>query len=201
MSATLARLFIAIDLPASVRTELHQWGRSAAAITRSTGGKLRLLDAQALHVTMCFLGNCPVAEIEPLRDAIRAVADSAEAGEVSLGAPLWLPPRRPRVLAVEIHDDEGALTDLHGELQISLGAICGLESEHRRFHPHVTVARMGRRDAPGERALTPTPALSFLPRTLVLYRSWLSPQGSSYEPLERAALAGKRCSSAALDDG
>lgn len=197
----MARLFVAVDPPAPVRAELHQWGRAAAVTARAAGGKLRLVDVQALHVTMCFLGNRPMGEIEALRHAVRAVAEGAGVGEVSLGAPLWLPPRRPRVLAVEIHDGEGALADLHGELQLSLGAICCLEDERRRFRPHVTVARMGRRETPGERVLAPTPALSFLPQTLVLYRSWLSPQGSSYEPLERVALAGERCPSAAFDDG
>jgi 2'-5' RNA ligase len=48
---------------------------------------------------------------------------------------------------------------------------------------------MGRGDTPGERMLTATPALSFSPDSLALYRSWLSPEGASYEPLERVALA------------
>jgi hypothetical protein len=37
--------------------------------------------------------------------------------------------------------------------------------------------------APRERALPATPQLSFVPRELVLYRSWLSPNGASYEAL------------------
>ena len=48
---------------------------------------------------------------------------------------------------------------------------------------------MGRGDTPGERELAATPALLFSPDSLVLYRSWLSPEGATYEPLERAALA------------
>jgi hypothetical protein len=37
--------------------------------------------------------------------------------------------------------------------------------------------------APRKRTLPPTPALSFLPNELILYRSWLSPEGANYEPL------------------
>jgi hypothetical protein len=47
---------------------------------------------------------------------------------------------------------------------------------------------MGPRDAPRERILGATPALRFQPAALVLYRSWLSPSGSGYEPLAQVAL-------------
>ncbi|MGH2833354.1 MAG: RNA 2',3'-cyclic phosphodiesterase [Solirubrobacteraceae bacterium] len=189
MSAARARLFIALDLPPAVRTSLNQWGSLAATTVRAAGGKPRLVDSQALHITICFLGSRPVQEIDPLCDAVRALTDT-EVGMLSLGAPLWLPPRRPRVLAVEVHDGRGDLADLHKKLRLGLGAICELQNERRRFRPHVTVARMGRGDTPGERALTATPALEFSPHALVLYRSWLSPEGATYEPLERALLAG-----------
>jgi hypothetical protein len=43
-------------------------------------------------------------------------------------------------------------------------------------------------NAPRERLLPATPPLSFLPSELVLYRSWLSPEGASYEPLAAVAL-------------
>jgi hypothetical protein len=42
--------------------------------------------------------------------------------------------------------------------------------------------------APQERDLSPTPSLSFVPEELVLYRSWLSPEGASYEPLASYAI-------------
>ena len=38
------------------------------------------------------------------------------------------------------------------------------------------------------RELPPTPQLTFTPRELVLYRSWLSPEGAEYEALTRATL-------------
>ncbi|MGA7703861.1 MAG: hypothetical protein WB998_03085, partial [Solirubrobacteraceae bacterium] len=69
-------------------------------------------------------------------------------------------------------------------------------AKHRRFRPHVTVARLrssadrrskGSRGA--ERTLAPTPALSFVPGELILYRSWLSPEGASYEQLASHPIA------------
>jgi RNA 2',3'-cyclic 3'-phosphodiesterase len=198
-----ARLFVAVELPAAVREALGTWGRGAAReisahapakarvgeparptrlATRRGGPPLRLLEPEALHLTMCFLGNRPMGEIE----AIEAAMDSCVGwiGEVSLGAPLWLPPGRPRTLAVEVHHD-GRLAELQGELVGALAGACGFEPERRRFRPHITVARMRAGAAPGGRRLPATPALTFAPEALVLYRSWLSPKGASYEALAR----------------
>jgi 2'-5' RNA ligase len=189
------RLFVAIDPPEDVRERLAAWARAAL---RSAGGRtgaghpLRVLDAELLHVTLCFLGSQPLERIGAIDSPLEEVA--AYVGELSVGAPLWLPPRRPRVLAVELHDDDsGRLADLHRRLVLALGELCGLDGgraggRRHRFRPHVTVARMRDGAAPRGRALEPTPQLSFTPRELVLYRSWLSPEGASYEALRRFPL-------------
>jgi RNA 2',3'-cyclic 3'-phosphodiesterase len=182
---------VAVDPPLGVCEQLAAWARTSL---RGLGARasarvaLRVLDPELLHVTLCFLGNRPVAQVPSIADAVASC--TAPVGELSLGAPLWLPPRRPRTLAVEIHDDaDGGLGALHARLAGGLATACGFHEERRRFRPHVTVARM--RDDPrhvgretdGERALPATPALSFSADALVLYRSWLSPQGASYEAL------------------
>jgi RNA 2',3'-cyclic 3'-phosphodiesterase len=184
-----ARLFVAVDPPAEVRAALAAWARTAARA-------LRILDPELLHVTICFLGERPLQEVDSISDQLAACERPAV--ELSLGAPLWLPPRRPRALAVELHDKSSALARLHAELVARLAADPdqtvasghpsapgGAESapRRRRFRPHVTVARMRSGDAPRERALPPTPTRTFSPNELVLYRSWLSPEGASYERL------------------
>ncbi len=149
---------------------------------------MRLLAPESLHVTLCFLGSTPVGEIDAVADLIAGTAGAV--GELSLGAPVWLPRRNPRALAVELHDDaQGALGALRDDLSRALAAIGVLESEHRRFRPHVTVARLRSREAPHERSLPATPALAFVPRAVVLYRSWLGPTEASYEALAESLLA------------
>jgi 2'-5' RNA ligase len=159
------------------------------------GSPPRVLDAELLHVTLCFLGNRPAEEIDAI--AAQLSACGGLAGELSLGAPLWLPPRRPRALAVELHDEHGRLASLQKAIVAALGELeSSLFSEgrpnapakYRHFRPHVTVARMRSGAVPRKRPLPPTPALSFLPAELVLYRSWLSPDGASYEPLASYAI-------------
>jgi len=190
-SASTARLFVAVDPPERVRDALCAWAREALGGRqgRRSGVQrpVRLLAPELLHLTICFLGSRPVEEIEAIIEALQDGATPV--GELSIGAPLWLSPRRPRALAVELHDPSGELTRLHDAVGLALAVA---QERHRRFRPHITLARM-REGAAGQagldhRELPPTPQLTFTPRELVLYRSWLSPEGAEYEALTRATL-------------
>jgi 2'-5' RNA ligase len=190
------RLFVAIDPPAEVSDELAAWAKVAVKGMGARGGgsPVRLLHPELLHLTLCFLGSRPVGEVAAIEDALATCAEPV--GELEIGAPVWLPPRRPRALAVEVRDDaEGSLATLHGGLLDTLAQACGFaEERQRRLLAHITVARMrdshnaGRRAA-GEPLLPPTPQLSFVPTSIVLYRSWLSPAGAVYEALASRTLA------------
>jgi 2'-5' RNA ligase len=128
-----------------------------------------------------------VGEIGVIGSALGRCAQRV--GELSLGAPLWLPPRNPRALAVEVHDRDGGLAQLHAALGRALAEAIDWQAERRRFRAHITVARMRGRSAARrppqmrEPALPATPPLSFTPDSVVLYRSWLSSGGASYEAL------------------
>jgi 2'-5' RNA ligase len=189
-----ARLFVAIDPPLEVREELAAWARLLAADTeisqtgrrapRGARSAMRPLAADSLHLTLCFLGPRPVGEIEALSACLGAC--TASVGELSVGAPLLLPPRHPRALAVEIHESGSELAALQARVVDAIAGASDWEPSGRgRFRAHVTVARM-HADAAwtlAGRSLAPTPRLSFTPRTIGLYRSWLEPSGASYESL------------------
>ncbi len=181
---------MAVDPPVSVCEQLVEWARGVAASARAAGGSrgsLRLLDAQSLHLTLCFLGSRPVGEIEALAAALAPCAEHA--CELSVGAPLWLPARRPHSLAVEVHDHDGELQRMHARVSGSLSSVSGWQPERRRFRPHITVARVRRSRRPArEPSLPATPWLSFTPEAIVLYRSWLTPEGATYEALASSEL-------------
>jgi RNA 2',3'-cyclic 3'-phosphodiesterase len=179
-----ARLFVAIDPPARVREALCAWARGAVGPAGGGGSgasrPLRLLAPELLHLTICFLGSRPAEEMGALADAMGECATAV--GEMSVGAPLWLPPRRPRALAVGLHEPTGELERLHDAVGLALAVE---ERRHRRYRPHITLARMGEgaagRAGLYDRELPPTPQLAFTPDRLILYRSWLSPEGAEYE--------------------
>jgi 2'-5' RNA ligase len=190
-----ARLFVAADPPLAVREALAEWARETTAewgawSPRRSRRTPRVLKVDAMHLTLCFLGSRPLDEIAELASAVGACAEHV--GELALGAPLWLPPRRPRVLAVEVHDRSGKLTGLQASLTRALSQASAWEPERRRYRPHITLVRMGgtpRGGPAGERPLlAATPQRRFAPESIVLYRSLPTPGGSIYEPLERCEL-------------
>jgi 2'-5' RNA ligase len=181
-----ARLFAALDPPEAVGEELLRWGRSALRGAGERGA--RLLEPQSLHVTLVFLGERPFEELDALAEALGAAAEGARACELETGAPIWLPPRRPRALAVQVRDERGELADLQRELARALCAIAGLPVP-RRFRAHLTLAR-ARSGPAAHETLPPTPALRFAAEEVVLYRSHLEPRAARYERVAAAPLAG-----------
>jgi 2'-5' RNA ligase len=191
-----ARLFVALELPSPVREALIAWrGREAAGFDA-----LRPVAADALHVTLCFLGARDETEIPAIAAATTACA--APVQELSLGAALWLPPRAPRVLTVALEDPRGTLAALQSRLSRALAAGGWYEPDPRPYLPHVTIARVrgagGRRGAQRSRAdglppaveLAPPPPLGFGGQALVLNRSHLGAGGPRYEALARTELSG-----------
>jgi 2'-5' RNA ligase len=178
VSGTL-RLFIAAEPPAAVCDELVAWTRRAAG----RGAQMRRLEADALHITLCFLGEQPSAFLAEIGAVLTAASElAASVDELYVGAPAWLPPRRPRVLAVEVGDAGGSLRDLHATLSRELAEAIGWEPPRQRFRPHITIARM----RPGDeraRELPPTPSLGFRPTAVTLLRSDLDPAGARYTAL------------------
>jgi 2'-5' RNA ligase len=173
-----ARLFVAVDLPEEVREALVEW--------RPRDRALRLVEAEALHVTLCFLGWREEAQAEGIG---AAVADCAMGvGEVGLGKAVWLPPRRSRVLAVELEDPAGGLVVLQRSVSEAMVNAAGHVLETRPYLPHVTVARVRRGERAPRAELPEPPRLRFTPSTMTLYRSHLAHTGASYEPLTRAEL-------------
>ncbi len=187
--AARARLFVALDLPEEVREALATWGREVAG--REGERRLRLVPADALHVTLCFLGwrdEGQTGEIAAL--ALGAVGESAAAPRLALGEAGWLPPRRPRVLAVDLEEEGGGLSALQLAVSDALEAGCAFEPEKRPFRPHATVARVPRGARAGSRdELNPPPPLEFPGVAVTLYRSRLSREGARYEPLARVGLS------------
>jgi RNA 2',3'-cyclic 3'-phosphodiesterase len=178
-------MFVALDLPAAVRARLAAW-RDILVGDRSD---LRPVRVEALHVTLVFLGW----QDESAAEAIAAAAfDAAPAAvpTLSAGDVRPLPPRDPRLFALDLDDSGGAATALQAAVSGALERGGWYTPEKRPFWPHVTLARVKRgvRRAPPLASDPPVSEEPFEARDLTLYRSTLRPQGALYEPLARREL-------------
>lgn len=192
MNDERARVFVALELPEEARQELARWRAKALP---QTGG-LRLLVPEDLHVTLCFLGWKAVGQIEQIVAAC-AVVSGLPSATLRLGEAIWLPSKRPRVLAVQLDDLRGRLGEVQSELSSALQAGGWYLPESRRFMAHVTVARLAKGARPPVRRLEPPPAMKLSGSRVVAYRSRLTPRGARYEALGGVELGSARTAAAA----
>ena len=182
-----ARLFLALDLPDGVREALVEW-RSEALAGRDD---LRPVAPEALHVTLVFLGYLPEKQIVTVaRTAFEGLA-GLEAPALTVRGVKPVPPRSPRLFALDLSDEGGRAVAVQAAASEALEAARFYKPEKRPFWPHVTFARVKRGVPRAEAIEAEPPALKpFEARQITLYRSILRPQGALYEPQEQLRLAG-----------
>jgi 2'-5' RNA ligase len=178
------RLFVALDLPEDVRDYFARW---RTPVLRQSDA-LRAVAPEGLHVTLCFLGATEAAEVTAIGAACKAALSPCAVGQLSVGAGVWLPPRRPRVLAVRLDDPSGGLTHAQATLSEALSRGGWYTPEKRPFLPHVTVARAAGRARLRPLELPPLPTRSFIAPAITLYRSRLARSGARYEALSSFSL-------------
>jgi 2'-5' RNA ligase len=178
-----ARLFVALELPASARDILARW---RASVVRENSA-LRPVPVEHLHATLCFLGSRPASQIEEIAAACGVVAGEPVL-EPRLGAPVWLPARRPRVLAVRLEDGSGALSRVQATLSAALASGGWYAPESRPYLGHVTVARLAKDARIKPPQLEPPPAVHVRCSRVTLYRSRLGSGGARYEQLSAVEL-------------
>lgn len=186
------RLFIAIDLPDSVRAML---ARRMETMRRKLQGPARWVPPGNLHLTLVFLGQVEARFLDEVKTATGRATAASAAFRLRLSAGGAFPAAgRARVLWAGV--EAGAeLQSLHARLAQELEAFSPNEEASRTFHPHVTLARcrppLGR--AAADAALGVLRDLSSDPfdaDPVTLYESHTRPDGARHVPLARFPLAG-----------
>ncbi len=177
-----ARLFVALDIPDSVRGEIETW--QACELTDPA---LRPVVAANLHLTLCFIGPVHIGQIpEIAATVLNLAARPVPARFTGLASkPAW----RPGVIALEVASP--AAVELQASLAAELGSDGVFKPESRPFWPHLTVARV--RNERGKRRPQRVGSLpDDLPAALLhpwnavrlaLYRSNIRSCGAHYESL------------------
>jgi 2'-5' RNA ligase len=166
------RLFLALELPKAVTTELVRWGKR-----HLVGGRA----VESFHVTLAFVGAQPRAAVEPIGKVLRR--ESAATGPFELEPVRYRETRSVGMLV--LGDPSGRAASLADRVQRGLEGLGVYKRERRPWLPHVTVLRF--REQP--RLDPPLPEIEpFAPSGAAALLSRLHPSGARYEVLESCSL-------------
>jgi RNA 2',3'-cyclic 3'-phosphodiesterase len=175
------RLFTAVDLPEDVRGRLER----LLSHLRPTA-HLKWSPVYNLHITMKFIGEWPVQDLEKLERALRALPRRS-AISIDVKGLGWYPnPHYPRVFWAGAHGGPD-LERLARDLDAALEPL-GIAVEDREFAPHLTLARI-KRPVPLQSLRQAVADLdsvdfgAFQATRFDLYRSQPGPAGSVYTKL------------------
>lgn len=134
------RAFIAIRLPPPVEQALADIAR-ALALTVPRGG-VRWVRPEQIHLTLRFLGDTPVAQLDAIRRAMDAAVTDALPFTLHLsGVGAFPERRRPRVIWAGLNGEVNRLHALKSSLDAQLTRL-GLPPEDKPFRAHLTLGRV-----------------------------------------------------------
>lgn len=184
------RAFVALRMSAEVEDALAEFVETL----RASSSGVRWVRRANLHLTLRFLGDRVAAEqLEQVHQALKEIAARTAPFVIGVrGTGTFPNSERPQVVWVGLASSE--LVDLAGRVEAA-AVRCGLAPERRPFSPHLTIGRVRHRHgwAAVRGALNDAATRDFgatRADSIVLYRSVLGPETSTYSELARYALSG-----------
>ena len=177
------RSFIAIDVPAGIKSSIDGVMRNISAYTQG----VRWVPVENIHLTLKFLGDVTDDLAEEIEKKLSAICWRYQPINIDIkGAGAFPNLRNPSVLWVGICLSE-RLAALFSEIDAALSEM-GFVRESRRFSPHLTIGRVkDRRDMDAAVRELSTYKDTFFGtievREILLMKSDLKPSGAEYSKL------------------
>ncbi len=186
------RVFIAIEIPPQIQQAIR---KATSGLHSELGEAIRWVPPENIHMTVKFLGDVSLGQMDLLTQALGVEADSVPAFDMHVGGFGSFPNvKRARVLWIGVQ----APAEMQ-ELARGIESACarlGHESENREFSLHLTIGRVRQDATPMDaqrirRALEAT-TIDSLGTARVdsvhLFKSDLKPSGAVYTKLFSAPL-------------
>lgn len=188
------RLFIAIEVPLNL---LERLDRAVEPLRRSLPSELiRWVPYQNIHLTLKFLGDVSVKNVELLRQTLALEAERHSPFEVNIqGWGVFPDMKRPRVIWIGVQAP-AALFRLQRGVDNATQRL-GYVSDEKEFMPHLTIGRVRAQATPEDLSRIRTSLqgfsfdlqASFGVTAVHLFKSDLQPQGAQYTRLFTAPLS------------
>ena len=184
-----ARAFIAVDIGDEIRGRLDALQRTL----KKVHSNVRWTQPKNMHLTLAFLGDVPIAEIDRVTSVIDRGCRGAEAFKLKAnGIGTFGKPRHPQVIWAGLAACPALIA-----LQLQLGEALLAEEidfDQKPFSPHLTLGRIKSVDSHTPSLLgklerdADMPFGSVLVSGVELMKSELTPRGAEYAVLHRVAL-------------
>jgi 2'-5' RNA ligase len=177
------RLFVALELPATVRENLGALLESLRAVSPQT----RWVRSENLHLTLKFIGEAAETKLAAIRSALAGARSDQPTTVIFRGLGFFPNEKRPRVFWAGIEASPNLKT-LAAEIDRATEKL-GIPREQRPFSPHLTLARFEPPELPEKlrSAIQENSARefgSFRTNQYHLIESKLKPSGAEYTTLE-----------------
>lgn len=178
------RTFIAIELPAEVKTILS----NIQAELKQAHSDVKWVKPENIHLTLKFLGEIEQDLIKKIRSILEGIAQENASFSLYLSKLGAFPKLQyPRVIWISVTNDQTVI-NIAQDLEKEMLKI-GLPAESRPFSTHITLGRV--RSGLNRKALVEKlesinknidpPGPKFKVLSLTLLKSTLTPQGPIYE--------------------
>jgi 2'-5' RNA ligase len=135
----MLRLFIAVELPASLQASL---GRLQDELTRhAPPDVVRWVRPESIHLTLKFLGDVPFSQRPAIEREMAQAAAHAPFDLTARGLGCFPNFKRPRVVWVGLAGNQDALRALRDTVERAIAPL-GYPTEKRDFNPHLTLGRV-----------------------------------------------------------
>lgn len=180
------RLFIAVSVPEEVKQHAQ------AVRDRLRGGMdVKWVEYHNYHLTLKFLGEVPVSNLNPIKQQLVAVGQEADPFELTPGPIGFFPNRnRPRVIFLDIQGELAKIRRLAERIDSRLSSLGFEPDQHRRFH--LTLGRFRSDRGSSQSMDLPDAAIfhhSFRVDKFYLMESKLSNKGPEYQVLQVISLS------------
>jgi 2'-5' RNA ligase len=194
------RIFISLDIPEDIRQRMERFVDGV----RNFAPEARWVRTESLHVTLKFIGEKNLEEVETIRETLSSV--QGHSMDIQFGGFGFFPnPRSARVFWAGIESGPG-LFELAMQVDEAMASL-NIPKEDHPFSPHLTLARAGRESSGNPRqrkgdkpnrhfaklqeklaTLSPPEFGTMTAREFFLYQSQLGRDGSRYTKIGQFAL-------------
>ena len=173
------RLFIAIDLPASLKNYLS----SITTGLNKNDREIRPVPGNNIHLTLRFLGDTLPDRIEKISTALKLTAAARSRFIFSIGQQLEAFPslHSAKVIYIPVKKGADMFTGIFELLEDNLSKV-KVRKESRKFVSHITIARIRNKKDISLliKALKPELIQEYECSKITLFESRLNPSGAEY---------------------